>query len=466
MNRFLAVLAIWQLWAIPGSAQAPVPPSTASAQSPSALPGRPFLPRSVALPEACQAPQTRLHPQPAPAPGPIEETLLSFDPDRVEVQWSERRWLLTTGGVVLKEFGKREAEARQAYRLIRELRLNQMGTVGTPNPVMEYWLSDGKAPRGSPPGLRLLTLDVERLRVEPVGGQWSLCDGPRMLFKFGPREEDARRAEAILRKHGFTQLALLGQATPTMLVFLANENGLSRARPHHTASHAKHATRKEADNLDAKARAVLASYPMAGPGVLTPAVPSLRSGARPAAGPRTDFQSGRIGTLPSGRQLGAKPPPPEQAKLATAIPFDGKQAHLKNENGDWQLVVGNRVLARFGGKQYEASEALRLLAHYGLSVQMAVGQPVHFSYFLAVGRPPRGVPLGVAARAFQPDGLVVRQVGERWCICDNGEPLLKFGSDFLEAKNFLELIRKERVNRLCLLGASAEEGMTLLIRGL
>ena len=47
---------------------------------------------------------------------------------------------------VLKDFGRNEREARQAWYLIRELRLNQHATIGTPRPVVEYWLHDGHAP--------------------------------------------------------------------------------------------------------------------------------------------------------------------------------------------------------------------------------------------------------------------------------------------------------------------------------
>ena len=52
--------------------------------------------------------------------------------------------------------GRHETEAREALRLLRELRLNQRGTVGSPRPVMEYWLTDGRAPQGFTQGLRPL----------------------------------------------------------------------------------------------------------------------------------------------------------------------------------------------------------------------------------------------------------------------------------------------------------------------
>ena len=59
---------------------------------------------------------------------------------------------------------RREFEARQALRLIRELHLTQRGTVGGPDPIMEYWLADGQAPQGLVSGLRTVPLDPAGLR--------------------------------------------------------------------------------------------------------------------------------------------------------------------------------------------------------------------------------------------------------------------------------------------------------------
>ena len=88
--------------------------------------------------------------RPPAAPG---EPLVAFNPDLVEVVWTNGTWQLheaRTDGrpeTVLKDFGTHQAEAFEALRLIRGLHLTQHGTVGTPQPIMEYWLSDGQAPQ-------------------------------------------------------------------------------------------------------------------------------------------------------------------------------------------------------------------------------------------------------------------------------------------------------------------------------
>ncbi len=82
----------------------------------------------------------------------------------------------------------------QALRLIQELHLNQFGTVGTPSPIMEYWLSSGQVPAGFTPGLRRLSLDAATLRVERMQSQWCLRDARTIVFNFGFHREEAERA--------------------------------------------------------------------------------------------------------------------------------------------------------------------------------------------------------------------------------------------------------------------------------
>src|SRR5947209_6541690 len=76
----------------------------------------------------------------APPARDVSERLVSFDCDRTEVAWAEQHWQLQAAGILLKDFGRREHEARQALRLVRQLRLNQYGAIGSPSPALEYWL--------------------------------------------------------------------------------------------------------------------------------------------------------------------------------------------------------------------------------------------------------------------------------------------------------------------------------------
>src|SRR5262249_20119502 len=113
-----------------------------------------------------------------------------------------------------------DQEARQALRLILELGLNQRGAIGSPWPVMEYWLRDGQAPQLlTRTGLRTMTLQPAAMRVEQIQGQWGPKQGPQVLFNFGQQAQDAQLALGVIRKYGFNQAGLIGQGIPSMYVF-------------------------------------------------------------------------------------------------------------------------------------------------------------------------------------------------------------------------------------------------------
>ena len=157
---------------------------------------------------------------------PVEH-LTSFNYQTAEVRWEDGRWLLRAGGIVLKDFGRREADAREALRIVRALHLTEHGTVGTPRPVMEYWLSQGRAPGGLVAGLWTLSFDPAALVVQQREGQWCLGDERRTLFFFGVHSDEARQALAIIRRYGFNQVGYVGQGTPAMIYFLAGPGGSS-----------------------------------------------------------------------------------------------------------------------------------------------------------------------------------------------------------------------------------------------
>src|SRR5438093_883132 len=81
--------------------------------------------------------------------------------------------------------GNRQTEGRESLRILRELAVNQHGTIGSPKPVLEYWLANGKAPQAFGTGMRLLPIDRSSLRVEEIQGQWCLRDAQRLFFTFG-----------------------------------------------------------------------------------------------------------------------------------------------------------------------------------------------------------------------------------------------------------------------------------------
>jgi hypothetical protein len=312
---------------------------------------------------------------------------------------------------------------------------------------MEYWLADGKAPQGLTGGLRLLPVDLASLRAEQLQGQWCLRDGRRVLFNFGLKAEDARQGLAVARKYGFTQLGVLGQARPSMLVFLARPgDGSPASRP--SLANATPRAPDKGQSAVAAAAPGTTTTTVTGPpltpaatltGIVTPAVPPLRTAASAGAVPGL--------TDPAAR-----------------VPFDWRQVQVRLEKNEWVLQAGSQVLGRFGANERDARVAQATIQYYRLNELRQVGQPTpKFTYFLANGQAPRGVMVGLRNEAFQPDRLEVRQVGGRWTVCAGEQPVVRLGDRPEEARQMLDVIRTNKFDHVCHVGGD-DQGLTLLVR--
>jgi hypothetical protein len=354
------------------------------------------------------------------------EKLVVFDYRQAELRWIDQRWQLLAGGVWLKDFGRRESDARAALRTIQNLQLTQYGTVGTPQPAMEYWLSGGAAPQRLGGGGRVETLDLNTLRVAEVNGQWCLRDNRHTLFAFGPRRDDAEQALAIIHHHGFTHVGLIGPATSTMMYFMRGESGALHAR---------------ADNKDD----------------ITPTNPATPGEAKtkpaePAMNPGTMF--------PDKKAVPRPATPPEK------IMFDYRLVQLRHDQNDWKLTAGSYVFANFGSDKLTAQQALNLFNYYRPTEQVLIGRPVPtFSYFLVGGQPPRGVKFGVPSDSFFPDSIVIRQIGSQWMVCEGERPLVNFGDKQDDARQLVEAIHRYRFDHLCRVGNGPGQSVTFLARG-
>jgi len=389
---------------------------------------------------------------------PAQEKLESFDPQRTEVQWSGSGWQLLADGVVIKSFGRREADARQALRLIRDLHLTQLGVIGSPNPIMEYWLSDGSAPEGMAPGLRTLPLDPARLRVEQMQGQWCVRDDYRVLFNFGFRADDAQQALAVIRKYGFTQLGTLGPATPSLMLFLSRQRDqVAQGVPEFTTPHlVRQSPLRDPNHPDkahgsgkpgtGQASASALNVPAGPGGVVTPVVQPL--GGTPA-------HSGT--SSPAGLA--------HLNDMVERVSFDWRQVQLRLERDGWVLAAGSQVLARFGRHEREGRQALDVLRYYRFSEQCLIGQGNdRFSYFLVHGQAPRGLVFGLPSEAFAANTLAVRQVGDRFALTNGDQVLLVLGRRPDEANKALEEIRRHKFDCICRLTPGDDTGITFLVR--
>lgn len=381
----------------------------------------------------------------APRGGTVEvrEDLLRFDHQRLEIQRTDDGWLLVAGGQPIKHF-PRETEARQALKLMHDLRLTHHGTVGRPLPVIEYWLSEGEAPRGLVRGLRLTPIDPTTVRAEAVRDQWVVRDDRQMHFLFGSYEDEARRAATIIRKYGFNQVGTLGVDSPVLMYFLVYHNNRGDTQV---------VTPTSGGLQPAKAQSVLPE------GAALPKV----QGRLPRTGAKTPAA---LAALPTTRQLTTPNLETGASRAVQRLPFDWRTAQVRRDSGEWKLVSGNHTLAYFGRTEWEARQALTALQRYRFTEQCTVGDSGHTcSYFLTQGQAPRGLHVGVSSLAFHPEALAVVWRDGNWVVAEGTRTLFQFGESEPDAQQLLAVIQKHKFDHWCHIGrASGPGGMTFFVR--
>jgi hypothetical protein len=377
----------------------------------------------------------------------------------IDLQWKDDRWQLVDGNETVKDFGAREQEGKTALYLIRELGLTQRGTIGAPQPVMEYWLADGHAPVGPVRGLRTRPIDLATLRVEEMQKQWVVRDLYQVLFNFGTGEHDARQAAAVLRKYRFNQIGAIGQGTPLLLILLAGPekagSGEPALRPTRMNPHPEF-TKPDASAAECAGPDGLPVLQRTSP--LHPREPDKKV--------EDPLRASLTATTLQARQLA---PPnqllPDMEALVECVPFDWRQLKAIKQGKDWQLKTGQYTLAQFGDDGQAAKQALSVLQFYRCTEQCLVGdakQPV-LTYYLAGGQAPHGLMLNLSGVAFRADDLKVRQDGAAWIITDGRQSLFSFDKPE-SAKQVLQAMQKHKFDHLCRLGQGEAPGMTFLFR--
>lgn len=149
----------------------------------------------------------------------LKEDCIRFDYRRAEVERIGDRWKIVVGPMWLKDFGNSEREARQALRIIRHYRMNQQCFVGRPDPPMEYYLVNGRAPVGSLGGEDCVSFNPANIEVKRIGGRWKIVEGTHWIMDFSNKEGEARMAFKIIKKYGFNRICFVGRPDPSMIYF-------------------------------------------------------------------------------------------------------------------------------------------------------------------------------------------------------------------------------------------------------
>jgi hypothetical protein len=349
--------------------------------------------------------------------------LLHFDSHLADVQAANGRWFVVAGGTHIKDLGTSETDARQALRLIRDLGLNEYGTVGKPQPILEYWLSNGRAPRVALASQRQVSFDLQKLRAEVSAGRWCLRDDRQLLFGFGFSGDDARQALAVLKRYGFNRVAYIGEPVPVMMILLSCPEqpfGPQSPSPLNTLY-----------------------------GGSLPALVNTPTFVSDCSQPPASEQSIVRASVPPPITLNSLEPVQRASAPTEGVALNWQEATVEHEANAWTLVSGGRVLAHLGATEQAAREVLRLVQCYRCTEYCCAGrvEPV-LGYFLVDGRAPRGPAPGFQSVAFRPEALTVQQFSGGWIICDGNQPLLACGTNFSDAADALQALQRHQFDHL------------------
>lgn len=118
-------------------------------------------------------------------------------------------------------FGPRAAEAQRSADVIRHYRFTQQCFLGRPNASMTYWKRGNDVPSGNYADDDCIGNNPDSTQARFVGGQWKIVDGGHQMLAFGPRENEARQAEELIRHYRLNQQCFVGRPNASMTYWLS-----------------------------------------------------------------------------------------------------------------------------------------------------------------------------------------------------------------------------------------------------
>jgi hypothetical protein len=341
----------------------------------------------------------------ADVPLPYPEDKFHLDVGAVTVTRADGAWRVGPPGRVLLATADEHA-ARDVARVVRDLRPTEWVRIGSPKPVVEYGLREGKPIKVAAFPRRVVPLDLPTARVEQVRGVWVVRDAANIVFNFGPHKPHAEQALAVARRYGFNRVGMVGPpAAPALTYFFVGPEGDEQPRP----------------------------------------------AANPLAVAAQEQALARTGV-----------PVPGLGHVGEMIRIDPRKVEARRDGPDWVLAHGADVLARFGAGEWNARDAARAVQDGRFTEFCTVGPA---TFFLVNGRAPVRVSLAHLSRTFDPVLLVVREVGGRSVVVEparNGpDKLLWEVSGPAEGDALVRLVRHYKFDQVCRAGGG---GLTFLAR--
>jgi hypothetical protein len=374
---------------------------------------------------------------PQDLPLPLKENLVPINSADLTLKRAAGGvWQVWMGQKMFRDFGAdtrfSETNARDALRVLREIRPTEWATIGTPRPIVEYGLINGRPPLA--PGLvqtgnagpngpevtivsgdsksplvnsaaakDVIPIDLRSVRVEAIRGVWCVRDDSNLLFNFGPNKADAEQARGVILRYGFNRIGVIGSPNPVMNYLFASAENVPPPGPL-----AKLQLQAQIDSL------ARVGIPVAGVGY--------------------------VGEM---------------------FRFDPRKLELRREGGEWQVASGTDVIGRFGPSEYSARDAMRSIQDGRFNEFCRVGS---LTFFLVDGKAPTRVPYHVQGRRFDPNSLKVARSGAAWSITENNRQLLPC-ANAEEGETLIRVLKHFGFDQLCHLGPSPKVGVSFFAKG-
>ena len=338
---------------------------------------------------------------------PQKEHLIRIDGSALIARRQNENWQIWAGTTLLHEFGKHQSEAEEMVRQMRELRPTEWAGIGAGHPVVEYGLTKGEAFTPTYEPKHSAMLDLKSLRAESVRGAWVLRDDHSIALNFGVNRADAEQAAAVARRYGFNRIGWVGDTTPVLTYFFA-----------------------------------------------MPVNASAKSGGLGAA--LKNFQEDNL--TRTGIDLGGT------GFVGERIVIDAKKCEVRKEKGEYQVVHGTDVIAKFGASEWSARDALRVVQDSRATEFCRFNADITF--FLVNGQPPAKVPFSVQATRFNPEDLKVRSAsGGQFALYDGGNRQV-FGpfATQVEAEQLAKLLKHYKFDQTCQMGLSSKGGLKFMAK--
>lgn len=91
--------------------------------------------------------------------------------------------------------------------------------MGRPNPQMENYLSNGRSPEGSLSGEDCLPINLSKLEMKWMNGNWIITDGFSRILSFGSEGLECLAAIHLIKNYAFAYQCLAIRPNASMVYF-------------------------------------------------------------------------------------------------------------------------------------------------------------------------------------------------------------------------------------------------------